>query len=221
MRDDELSALLRAWTVEGAPASLEARIFVTTPRMIWWRPAAAVALALALAVAVGVWLWRPKPVVRVARESAPVAANPVIQETAPSPPTSRVPLAKSKPETTSPVQHEETHIDFSFGNAQAIPFAAKPEPQGGQLQFELNSDVPLPPRVYRIGDGVTAPSVLQKVEPQYSDEGRMARLEGTSTVSLVVNEHGQAQDVSITRRSDLVSMRKLPKPSANGNSSRG
>jgi hypothetical protein len=69
MRDDELSALLRTWKVERAPASLEARVFVATPRMIWWCPAAAVALALVMAVAAGVWLWRPNPVVRVAQES--------------------------------------------------------------------------------------------------------------------------------------------------------
>ena len=199
IRDDELSALLRTWKVDGAPLSLEARVFVTRPRMIWWRPVAAVALALIIAAAAVLWLWKPKPVARVAQESAPAAANPVVQEAAPPPPASRAPLPKSKPETTSPVQREETHIDFSFGNAQAIPFTAKPEPQGGQLQFQLNPDVPLPPRVYRIGDGVTAPAVLQKQEPQYSDEGRMAKLEGTPIVSLVVNENGQAQDIRITR----------------------
>src|SRR5882724_1625370 len=89
MRDDELSALLRTWKVEGAPASLEARVFVARPLMIWWRPATAVALALVMAAAAGVWLWRPEPVVRVAQESAPGATNPVIQESAPPPPASR------------------------------------------------------------------------------------------------------------------------------------
>src|SRR5262249_55301838 len=134
--------------------------------------------------------------VRVARESAP--ANPVVREPAPLPPSSRTPWPRSKQETPSSIQREETHIDFSFGNAQAIPFAAKPEPQG-QLQFQVSPDLPLPSRVYRISDGVTAPAVLQKQEPQYSDEGKMAKLEGTSIVSLVVNEDGQAQDVRITR----------------------
>lgn len=199
MGDDELSTLLRTWKVEGAPASLEARVFAARPRMIWWRPAAAAALALVMAVAAGVWLWRHKPVVRVAQELAPVAANPVVQKAVPPPPVSRAPLPKSKPGSSTPVQRGETNVDFSFGNAQAIPFAAKPEPQGGQLQFQLNPDVPLPPRVYRISDGVTAPGVLQKQEPEYSIEGRMARLEGTSIVSLVVNENGRAQDVRATR----------------------
>ena len=130
MRDDELSALLRTWKVEGAPASLEARVFVARPRMIWWRPTAAVALALIIAAAAIVWLWRLKPVVHVAQETAPAAANPVVEEAAPPPPASRA-LPKSKLGTSSPVQREETHIDFSFGNTQAIPFAAKPEPQSG------------------------------------------------------------------------------------------
>ena len=202
-RDDELSRLLRTWTVEGAPGSLEARVFVARPRMMSWRAAAAITLGAIIAAAAVVWLWSPKLVVRVSHGSAPTGADPVVQESAPPPPASPALLPKPKPKTTSPIRREETHIDVSFGNAQAIPFAAKPGPQSGQLQFQLSPDVALPPRVYRISDGVTAPAVVQKQEPQYSDEGRMAKLEGTSIVSLIVNEDGQAQDVRTARQVGL------------------
>ncbi len=39
---------------------------------------------------------------------------------------------------------------------------------------------------YRIGNGVSAPRVASKKEPEYSEEARMARTEGTVTLSLVV-----------------------------------
>ncbi|HEV2690715.1 MAG TPA: hypothetical protein VGV35_19300, partial [Bryobacteraceae bacterium] len=41
------------------------------------------------------------------------------------------------------------------------------------------------PRPYRIGGGVTAPTVVWKQQPEYSEEARMAWMEGT-VVLLVV-----------------------------------
>jgi len=37
-----------------------------------------------------------------------------------------------------------------------------------------------PKGAYRIGGGVSAPVVIYKVEPGYSEEARIARVEGTS-----------------------------------------
>jgi TonB family protein len=52
---------------------------------------------------------------------------------------------------------------------------------------------------YRIGGGVSAPSVLLKVEPEYSEEARMAKWQGTVVLSLIVDERGQPQDVRVVR----------------------
>jgi protein TonB len=52
---------------------------------------------------------------------------------------------------------------------------------------------------YRIGGGVSAPTVLVKVEPEYSEEARKAKWQGTVVLSLVVDENGAAQAIKVTK----------------------
>jgi TonB family protein len=52
---------------------------------------------------------------------------------------------------------------------------------------------------YRIGGGVSAPAVLFKVEPEYSEEARKAKWQGTVVLSLVVDENGKAQGIKVVR----------------------
>jgi periplasmic protein TonB len=52
---------------------------------------------------------------------------------------------------------------------------------------------------YRIGGGVSPPSILSKVEPEYSEEARKAKWQGTVVLQLVVDEHGLPRDMKITR----------------------
>lgn len=52
---------------------------------------------------------------------------------------------------------------------------------------------------YRIGGGVSAPVVLSKVEPEYSEEARKAKWQGTVVLTLVVDEHGLPQAMKVTR----------------------
>jgi protein TonB len=52
---------------------------------------------------------------------------------------------------------------------------------------------------YRIGGGVTAPTVLTKVEPEYSEEARKAKWQGSVLLSLVVDENGMPQNIKVTR----------------------
>ena len=53
--------------------------------------------------------------------------------------------------------------------------------------------------VFRVGGGVTAPQVLDKVEPEYSEEARKAKYSGTVLLQLVVDEKGRVQDVKVVR----------------------
>jgi len=53
--------------------------------------------------------------------------------------------------------------------------------------------------VFRIGGGVSAPSVLSKVEPEYSEEARKAKWQGTVVVSVVVDELGRPRNVKVQR----------------------
>lgn len=51
---------------------------------------------------------------------------------------------------------------------------------------------------YRIGGGVSAPSVLSKVDPEYSEEARKAKWQGVVEVALVIDEHGLPQQMKVT-----------------------
>jgi periplasmic protein TonB len=52
---------------------------------------------------------------------------------------------------------------------------------------------------YRIGGGVSAPSVLFKVEPEYSEEARKAKFQGTVILSVVVDEKGNPKELKVMR----------------------
>jgi protein TonB len=52
---------------------------------------------------------------------------------------------------------------------------------------------------YRIGGGVSAPTVIYKVEPEYSEEARKAKFQGTVVLFVVVDEHGEPRDLKVIR----------------------
>ena len=53
--------------------------------------------------------------------------------------------------------------------------------------------------VSKIGNGVSAPSVVQKVEPEYSEAARLARYQGAVVLSLDVGVDGTAQNLRVVR----------------------
>jgi periplasmic protein TonB len=53
--------------------------------------------------------------------------------------------------------------------------------------------------VYRIGGGVSQPSIIKKVEPEYSEEARKAKWQGTVKLTVVVDETGHARDIKVEK----------------------
>lgn len=53
--------------------------------------------------------------------------------------------------------------------------------------------------VYRIGGGVSAPKLIFKVEPEYSEEARKAKFQGTVVLYVVVDEKGNPKDLKVVR----------------------
>lgn len=53
--------------------------------------------------------------------------------------------------------------------------------------------------VYRIGGGVSAPQLVFKVEPEYSEEARKAKFSGTVVLFVVVDEKGNPRDLKVVR----------------------
>jgi len=52
---------------------------------------------------------------------------------------------------------------------------------------------------YKIGGGVSPPSILYKVEPEYSEEARKAKFQGTVLLFVIVDEKGNPRDIKIIR----------------------
>jgi TonB family protein len=53
--------------------------------------------------------------------------------------------------------------------------------------------------VFRVGGGVTPPSVIQRIEPQYSEEARKARYQGTVVLEAIVRKDGTCDILRIVR----------------------
>jgi TonB family protein len=53
--------------------------------------------------------------------------------------------------------------------------------------------------VFRVGGGVSAPLPIYKPEPEYSPEARLARLQGTVILSLIVGIDGKAHAIQVAR----------------------
>jgi TonB family protein len=53
--------------------------------------------------------------------------------------------------------------------------------------------------VFRVGGGVTAPSLLYKVEPEYSEEARKAKYQGTVLLYIEVDPSGRATNIRVQR----------------------
>jgi TonB family protein len=53
--------------------------------------------------------------------------------------------------------------------------------------------------VYRIGGGVSAPALIAKVEPEYSEEARKEKFQGTVVLYVVVDESGKPRDLRVIR----------------------
>jgi TonB family protein len=59
--------------------------------------------------------------------------------------------------------------------------------------------VPLPPGVFRIGGGVSAPLPTFRPEPEYSEQARRGKWQGAVLLQIVVDENGVPQDINVIR----------------------
>jgi TonB family protein len=57
----------------------------------------------------------------------------------------------------------------------------------------------LPKDVFRVGNGVTAPALVRKVEPEYTEGARIGKLQGTTVLGVDIGPDGVARDFEILR----------------------
>jgi TonB family protein len=81
----------------------------------------------------------------------------------------------------------------------AETFLFEPPADSASTDLELPMPRPLGTRGMSMGPGVTLPKVVSKVEPQYGEKSRKARIEGTVVLYVVINTDGVAGDVLVYR----------------------
>jgi TonB family protein len=50
-----------------------------------------------------------------------------------------------------------------------------------------------------VGGGVSAPTVIHSVEPEFTEEARQANFQGSVAIQLIVDAQGNPQNVHVTR----------------------
>ena len=53
--------------------------------------------------------------------------------------------------------------------------------------------------VYRVGEGVKAPALIAKVEPEYSEEARTAKYQGTVVLYVEIGTDGLAHNIHVIK----------------------
>lgn len=53
--------------------------------------------------------------------------------------------------------------------------------------------------VYKVGGGISAPQAISSPDPEYTDEARQAKKQGTCVLSMIVDEQGHPRDMRVVR----------------------
>lgn len=80
------------------------------------------------------------------------------------------------------------------GKTEHSDEAQRQNPSSKIQNEEKNND-----RVYRVGAGVSAPVVIHRVEPWYTEEGRHAYVEGVVVLSAIVHKDGSIEILRVIR----------------------
>ena len=71
--------------------------------------------------------------------------------------------------------------------------------EGESTIGDEGSTVSMLKSVYKVGGGVSAPVVIKYVSPEYSKEGRAARIQGRVVLNVEVDPSGKATNIRVTR----------------------
>jgi TonB family protein len=85
-----------------------------------------------------------------------------------------------------------------FGCQFSQEFTSIPGVGSPRDEANKNNENQLPPGApLQVGHGVSAPRVVRQSEPEFSEEARRAKYQGTITLSLIVDETGEPRDIRI------------------------
>jgi TonB family protein len=81
--------------------------------------------------------------------------------------------------------------------AEAEPIEARAKAIRQTRVSKMGPKQVAPASAVRVGHGVTAPTLAYKVEPEYSEEARAAKLQGTVLLKVVIDVDGLAKDIEV------------------------
>lgn len=81
--------------------------------------------------------------------------------------------------------------------AQTTPATQRPVTPASAPASVGNSPDAVTAPVYRVGGGITPPTLLYKVEPSFTKEARKRKLSGITTLNLIVDAEGNPQNVHV------------------------
>ena len=84
-------------------------------------------------------------------------------------------------------------------DGEADPIAARATQIRKARAAALGPKRTLAMNAVKVGPGMTAPMLLSKVEPSYSEEARAAKYQGTVTLQIVVDTDGTATDIQVVK----------------------
>jgi protein TonB len=84
---------------------------------------------------------------------------------------------------------------ISVGNQQLTTPQANTTQQSGQTVPAVGSN----PGIYHVGGGVTAPKLVYSVEPHFSKQERMQKINGSARVQLIVETDGHVREIHIIK----------------------
>jgi len=95
-------------------------------------------------------------------------------------------------------------VDASAANRLSLRHTTDCVPQqgntrGGAVRTENSGwdAVPQNRAAFRVGSGVSAPQLIDKREPEYSEEARQSKMQGSEVLSLVVDTDGRPVDIQV------------------------
>jgi TonB family protein len=124
------------------------------------------------------------------RQGDPAAAEALFQQA----------LAMQQPGTPDGAETARSYIFLMLKQGRVEEAKALEETWTRRVQVsDAGKRQELPAGVYRVGGGVTAPALLHKTEPQYTEEARGARIQGTVLLGIDIDPQGMARNIEVVR----------------------